>query len=110
MPRAAFPAPDAAMDNPQFELLEEREGEAGWSWTAQVLASDGSLTRHEVRLAWADYDLWCEGRAAPAAVAEAAYAFLREHAVELAGRPRIELAWTRRVRADADTVIPGLVR
>ena len=98
------------MDRPQFELLEEREGEAGWSWTAQVLAADGSLSRHEVRLAWADYDLWCEGRASPAAVAEAAYGFLRTHAAALAARPLVELAWARRVRAEADAVIPGLVR
>ncbi len=93
-----------------FELIDEREADAGWTWTAQVVAADGSMDRREVRLAWADYDLWCEGRKSPSAVAEAAFAFLLEHAGELAARDRVDLAWTRRVREDADSVIPGLVR
>ena len=98
------------MSRPEFELIEEREAASGWTWTAQVVGPEGAMDRHEVRLAWADYDLWCEGRRSPSAVAEAAYAFLLEHAPELATRDRVDLAWTRRVRADADAVIPGLVR
>lgn len=98
------------MARPQFELLQEQDTGAGWTWVAQVLDAAGAMTRHEIRLAWADYDLWCEGRRPPAAVAEAAYGFLLAHAAELAARDRVDLSWTRRVHADADSVIPGLVR
>lgn len=98
------------MSRPQFELLEEIEDDRSWSWTAQVLHGDGRLTHHEVRLAWADYDLWCDGSREPSSVAEAAYAFLMKYAEELAGRERIDLSWVRRIREDADTVIPAIVR
>jgi hypothetical protein len=98
------------MARPQFELLEERESGPGWSWTAQVLHPGGSLSRHEIRLSWADYELWCEGRREPAAVAEAAYGYLLEHDAALAARDRVDLSWTRRVGEDADEVIPGLIR
>ncbi|MFK7961024.1 MAG: hypothetical protein AB8G96_10910 [Phycisphaerales bacterium] len=97
---------------PQFELLDESSDDdaRAFTWRLQILAPDGGLTTHALRLAWADYDLWSGGAGSPAAVAEAALGLLMLRAPELAARDRIELAWVRRVDPAADAEIPQRLR
>jgi hypothetical protein len=93
----------------QVEILSERDGPAGWVFTAQVLDGEGVLRRHEVTLAWADYNLWSgSGADEPARVAAAVLRFLltKQKASELPSR--LDAATARRRYPDADAEIPGL--
>jgi hypothetical protein len=92
----------------QIEVLEETENGGGWSFDAQVLDDDGTLRRHELRLSWADYNLWSPtGSQPPADVAAAVLRFL------ISRRPPAEIpesfdaSHCRRWFADADEAIPG---
>jgi hypothetical protein len=94
----------------QVEILSERDGPAGWVFTAQVLDDDGALRRHEVILAWADYNHWSSsGADEPARVAAAVLRFLltKQSANEVPSR--LDAATARRRYPDADAEIPGLV-
>jgi len=94
----------------QVEIVSEREGRAGWVFTAQVLDEGGTLRRHDVNLAWADYNLWSgSGADEPARVAAAVLRFLltKQEADEVPAQ--LDAATTRRRYPDADTEIPRLV-
>ena len=60
-----------------FEIIEESDAASGWTFEFQVVAEDGTLTRHSLLLSWADYNLWSgSGSDQPAAVAVAVIGFL----------------------------------
>ena len=94
----------------QVEIVSEREGRAGWVFTAQVLDEGGTLRRHEVNLSWADYNLWSgSGADEPARVAEAVLRFLLTKLEASAVPARLDAATARRRYPDADAHIPRLV-
>lgn len=96
---------------PQIEIISERESPGGWEFDAQVLGDDGRLTRHQVHLAWADYNLWSpDGADAPQNVAAAALLFLFSKDSRGALPARFDAAITRRKYSDADDAIPRLIR
>ncbi|MBC03448.1 MAG: hypothetical protein CMJ34_09140 [Phycisphaerae bacterium] len=94
-----------------FELIDEREDSNGTRWTVQVIDPDGGLRRSGVRLAWADYDVWCpDGSLPPMRIAEAVVAFAL-------GRPefdplpdKLDAAAARRKVKGADRMIAELLR
>lgn len=94
----------------QVEIVSEREGHAGWVFTAQVLDEGGTLRRHEVNLSWADYNLWSgSGADEPARVAAAVLRFLLTKLEASAVPARLDAATARRRFSDADAQIPRLV-
>ena len=93
-----------------FEIISETEEPRGWEFTCQVMDGHGALSRHVVRLAWADYNLWsASGADEPAHVASAVVAFLlaRDSAARL--RPSFDASLARRLFSEADTEIPRLI-
>ena len=94
----------------QCEITSEREVGNGWTFSIQVLDDDGRLRRHELRLAWADYNLWSgSGADEPARVAVAVMQFLltRRGADEIPAS--FDAAMARRWYRDADGHIPQLI-
>jgi hypothetical protein len=95
----------------QVEIVSEREEVAGWAFVVQVLDDEGVLRRHEVTMAWADYNLWsASGGDEPAAVVAAVVRFMLsrvEHADDVPATFDASLA--RRRYEGADEAIPGLI-
>ena len=95
----------------QVEIVSEREEPSGWRFVAQVLDDRGTLSRHEVRLGWADYNLWsASGADEPAAVAIAVLAFLLSRTSPPDLRPSFDASIARRLHSDADAVLPRFIR
>lgn len=94
------------------EIIEEQEIAAAWRFVAQRITDDGSLERHEMTLNWADYNLWCPaGEVPPSVVAEAVMGFIIDRDPEARLPDRFDAAMARRRwPAEADVVIPGLIR
>jgi hypothetical protein len=94
----------------QVEILSESEMQGGWTFTAQVLADDGSLTSHRLTLSWADYNLWsADGGDQPVKVAEAVLAFLLSRMAALDVPAKFDASLARRRFADADECIPRMI-
>ena len=94
----------------QIEILSEQEQPGCWRFDVQILDGAGSLRRHAISLAWADYNLWSQdGADEPSRVVDAAINFLlaRTDAKDLPVKFDASLA--RRRFADADQVIPTLI-
>lgn len=94
----------------QVEILSEQERDGGWTFNVQALDEAGSLHRFDLRLSWADYNLWSpDGADPPDRIAEAVMSFLlaRQPAGEL--RPSFDASIARRMHADADAAIPQLI-
>jgi hypothetical protein len=95
----------------QVEIIGEREEGRGWSFDVQVLHDDGTLGRHTVTLAWADYNLWSgTGADEPAAVVTAVVEFLLSIQAPSDLRASFDASLARRLDANADTRIPSLIR
>lgn len=94
----------------QFETVAEREVAGGWAFTIQTLDDEGRLSSHEVRLSWADYNLWSgDGSDEPTQVIEAVMAFLLKNLSVQDLPEKFDASWARRNFADADQTIPGLI-
>ena len=94
-----------------FELIDEREDGTGTHWTVQVIDVEGGLRRSGVRLAWADYDVWCpDGSLPPARIAEAVVAIALTRP-EFDPLPDVlDAAAARRRVEGADRMIAELLR
>ena len=95
----------------QVEIISEQELPGAWRFEAQVLDDQGQLSPHRITMAWADYNLWsADGADEPGAVVEAAVLFMlsRMPARELTVKFDVSIA--RRKFADADDVIPQMIR
>lgn len=95
----------------QVEILSETECSSCWQFEVQILDAHGALTRHDVRLSWADYNLWsADGTDPPDRVVEAAVQFLLSHtaASDLPGNFDVSVA--RRMFSGADERIPQFIR
>ena len=94
----------------QIEIVSEEEGQRGWTFRAQVIDQHGALTRYDVTLSWADYNLWsASGTDEPSSVASAVVRFMlaRLQPDELAAS--FDASVARRMFGDADEAIPGLI-
>lgn len=93
-----------------FELLEETEHADSCTWTLQVVDENGGLSRHAVRLAWADYDLFApDGTTPPSRVAEAVVSFMIDHEAFDPLPASIDAAIPRRRVPGADELIAARI-
>ncbi len=80
---------------PTIRLGAEREAEQSWIWHASIDAADGS-TLHELRLSWADYNIFSpDGTRTPAEVGRAVLLFFARHRREFPLRERLDAAMAR---------------
>lgn len=94
-----------------FELIDETEDPTGTTWTVQRIDPEGRLQRSEVRLSWADYDVWTpDGTLPPSRVAEAVVAFVLARPEFDPLPDRLDAARARRVVPGADRMIADLLR
>ncbi|MCP3903518.1 MAG: hypothetical protein GY715_07760 [Planctomycetes bacterium] len=95
----------------QVEIVSEREEVAGWSFVVQVLDEDGTLRRHDVRMSWADYNLWSpSGGDEPVAVVAAVVRFMVSRLETADDLPSsFDASIARRRYEGADEVIPTLI-
>ena len=94
------------------QIESETEDHDGWTFRLRIAAENAEPpSRHTLRLAWADYDLWsADGADPPHAVATAVVEFLLSR-LGLADLPaKVDASVARRRFPDADTEIPGLIR
>jgi hypothetical protein len=93
-----------------IEIISERGDSAGWVFTAQVTDGAGNRRPHDVRLSWADYNLWsASGADEPAAVAVAVLRFLLAGLGAADLKRRFDASVTRRLLPGADEAIPRLI-
>lgn len=89
-----------------IEIVAEEELTSGWAFAAQALGADGRLMKCELRLSFADYNLWApDGAIPPVRVAEAVLAFLSARLGGPGLPTRFDAAQARRMFPDADQVI-----
>jgi hypothetical protein len=91
---------------PNIRLGAEREAEQSWIWHASIDAPEGS-TLHELRLSWADYNIYSpDGSRTPADVGRAVLQFFAHHRASFPLRERLDASMARmRIRgADAEII------
>ena len=94
---------------PTIRIGAEREAEQAWIWHASIDAPDGS-TLHELRLSWADYNVFCpDGTRSPADVGRAVLTYFAAHRRDFPLRERLDAAMARMRFADADKEITALL-
>jgi hypothetical protein len=95
----------------QVEITSELDHAGGWVFDTQTLDADGVLHRHRLTLSWADYNHWSgSGADAPARVAEAVMEFVLSRRPPEEVPPSFNAASVRRWFADADALIPAMIR
>jgi hypothetical protein len=95
----------------QVEITSEHEQRGHWRFDLQVLDDAGILRQHLVTLAWADYNLWSkDGSDEPSQVVEAAVGFLLLRCPANQLPIKFDCSLARRRFAEADQVIPALIR
>lgn len=86
----------------------EREVEHGWEYEVRVEEGARSWS-FQVRLNWAEHDLWSHGRVAPQHVVRAAFKFLLSREPVEAILPRFDCAVIRRYFPEVDRELPKLI-
>ena len=80
---------------PTIRIGAEREAENAWIWHVAIDAPEGS-TLHELRLSWADYNIFSpDGTRTPADVGRAVLQFFARHRSEFLLRERLDAAMAR---------------
>ena len=98
-------------DGPQtsIRLGAEREADQAWIWHASIDSEDGS-TLHELRLSWADYNIFSpDGTRTPAEVGRAVLQFFARHKSQFPLRERLDAAMARMRFPFADRDIAELL-
>ncbi len=92
-----------------IQSLTEQEEPQGWCF--EVKLESGDLCRDiEVRLSWADYNLWSHtGVDMPWLVARAALVFVLRFRKVRELPERLDASLARRLDSSADAQIPGLI-
>jgi hypothetical protein len=95
--------------NYTIRLGAEREGEQSWIWHASIDAIEGS-TLHELRLSWADYNIFSpDGTRTPAEVGRAVLTFFARHRSDFPLRERLDAAMARMRFPTADAEIAAML-
>jgi len=90
-------------------LGTEREGDGAWTWHAAIDAPEGS-TLHELRLSWADYNVFSpDGTRTPAEVGRAVLAYFAIHRADFPLRERLDAAMARMRFPNADREIAAML-
>jgi hypothetical protein len=98
------------MVDPQIVVLDEEETSVGLRFRARVEVGASSRML-EVRLHWADYNLWSpDGTDPPERVATAVLRFVCSRCPLAELPPSFDAASLRRRHSDADREVPALVR
>ena len=94
-----------------YELISEREESGCWIYEFDLKEGNEYLSRHQLRLAWADYDLWVRGGSVePTCVADAILRFvLGNQAFDPLPR-KIDSSHPRRLVQGADQMISSLIK
>ncbi|MCH2145402.1 MAG: hypothetical protein MK082_09695 [Phycisphaerales bacterium] len=96
---------------PDYQVLSEDEGADCWIYEVTLGDPAGESTRHQVRLSWADYDLWVrDGSIEPVRVAKAILEFITGHEAFTPLPGRVDSSHPRRLDSTADDVINRLIR
>lgn len=97
---------------PSIRLGAEREADAAWIWHVEIDGGVGGASLHELRLSWADYNVFCpDGTRTPAEVGRAVLRFFARHRADFPLRERLDAAMARMRFPGADREISGdLVR
>lgn len=92
-----------------IQSLTEQEEVQGWCF--QVKLESGDLMRKiEVRLSWADYNLWSKtGADMPWSVARAALSFVLQFMTVKELPQRLDASLVRRLNRSADVQVPDLI-
>ena len=94
-----------------YELISESEEPGCWVYVFDMSNDTGPSSRHHLRLAWADYDLWVrDGAVEPTRVADAILRFVLTHPAFDPLPQKIDSSHPRRRDANADQAISGLIR
>jgi hypothetical protein len=98
---------------PAVDVISEQECPRGWLYTVRLQGVAGPATEHEVRLDWAEHELWCGGRCPPSRVVEVLLNYLMERDAGPADREggreipgRFDAATVRRWWPEVDQVLP----
>ncbi len=96
---------------PSIRLGAERESDQAWIWHVSIDAPEGS-TLHELRLSWADYNVFSpDGTRSPAEVGRAVLQFFARHRSEFLLRERLDAAMARMRFPFADReIVESLLR
>lgn len=92
----------------EIDVTTETEGENHWAYEVRVFA-EGRTHAYDVRLSWADYDLWSHGRVPPSKVVEAAFDFLLEREGPESILSSFDCSIIRRYFPDVDKELPKRV-
>lgn len=96
-------------DDPPVRLGAEREADQSWIWHASIDAPEGT-TLHELRLSWADYNVFCpDGARTPSDVGLAVLRFFARHRTAFPLRERLDAAMARMRFPNADAEIAAMV-
>ncbi len=91
----------------QVNILSEEEIGRGWTFLAEVQLADAPARRHELHLAWADYNRWSPGGTdRPEAVAAGVLRYLYEWNLPERLPMRLDASTVCRADPDADREIP----
>ena len=95
----------------QVEIISEREDPKGWMFETQILDDGGLLSKHQLTLSWADYNLLSpDGGDEPAKVAEAVALYLVSRMPPQQLGPRFDASIARRKFNGADRHISQMIR
>ncbi len=86
----------------------EREAPAGWVYEVSLTAAGGTVSTHEVSLAWCDHDHWTGGKIAPSRTLELVIAMsvkLTSAAIIQGLKPKYDAARLRRVCPGLDAAM-----
>ena len=94
---------------PAIRLGAERDADQAWIWHASIEAAEGT-TLHELRLSWADYNVFCpDGTRKPADVGRAVLRFFAQHREAFPLRERLDAAMARMRFPNADRAIIAML-
>lgn len=95
----------------QYEFTAEEESSGYWLYGVQTLDQGMVAGRHQIRLAWADYDLWVpDGSIEPARVADALVRYLLASEYFQPIPAKVDSSHPRRMDQNADKAIMALIR
>lgn len=92
-----------AVNQPRVDVQREEERPHGWWYAVALTRGDGSVTRHEVLLNWADHEYWSGGAEAPSSVVERVLLYVLDAEAPPELPEKFDLARVRRF-------VPGIDR
>ena len=92
----------------EIDIKTETDGPNRWSYEVSVF-DHGRHHEFNVTLSWADYDLWCHGRAQPQKVVQAVFEFLLQREPVTSILSRFDCSVVRRYFPEVDKKLPAMI-